>query len=530
MWMGRLVASSCALAACMEKSLFFRWPFRSSQDAAQSPPWVSDPATAEERVFVGRIHRRLSFIFGSLFLLMALGSGISLYLAGSLLFQSKQTAKQNEQVYAVANMHSSLHHYFSSLQRARLTGTTISEPLTKAYLTDLKFLMASFEQSGGTKKNVDQFHEIISEVEDLAQRVNQQAANGPISATNPFGSEELRMMEATEQRIQIFAHLLSTQLDTAQRLDIQEIQKKMTIVAGFNAAFILLAALAMMASSLYFYRAIALPLRRLANAAIQITDWKPHEQLPITSNDEIGALSHALNTMAKELRKHEENLKGTATVEERERLAQELHDSIAQDLALIHLKLAEVESSIRSAGNPAAEQTVREVRKIAGDSYENVRQAIFGLRSNAAKNLPFIAALREHLRDFSDRIHIPIDLRIDDAELKGLSPLAEIQLIRIIHEALSNVFKHAQATTSAVVFRRDGNLLSVTVEDDGQGFAPGRIAEPKFHFGLKTMKERAETLGGKCMVDSAPGKGTRVTVLFPFEEDSNETNPAAARR
>jgi signal transduction histidine kinase len=483
---------------------------------------------AEEAVFVGRIHRRLSLIFGCLFLLMVVGGGISLYLAGSLLLQSQQTAKQNEQVYAIANMHSSLHHFFSSMQRARLTGTNISASLIKAYLTDLKFLMASYEQSGGAKENLEKIREIIGDVETLAERVNRQAANGPISAANPFGSEELRMMEATEQRIQIFAHLLTTQLDTAQRRDIQEIQKKMKIVAGFNAVFILLAILAMMASSLYFYRAIALPLRRLANAAIQITDWKLHKQLPVTSRDEIGALSHALNTMAKELRKHEESLKGTATIEERERLAQELHDSIAQDLALIHLKLAEVERGIHSPGNAAADETVREIRKIAADSYEDVRQAIFGLRTTAARNLPFVAALKEYLREFSQRIHIPIDLRIQDSELKGLSPLAEIQLIRIIHEALSNVFKHAQATTSTVVFQRDGNLLKVTVEDNGRGFAPAQIADPKFHFGLKTMKERAEALGGRCMVDSAPGKGTRIVVLFPFEEDVNETNPADA--
>jgi nitrate/nitrite-specific signal transduction histidine kinase len=514
----------------MESSVSLQRAISSSQATSLPVSWTDNPAMAKNTVFVGRIHRKLSLVFGCLFLLMVLGGGISLYLAGSLLLQSQQTAKQSEQVYAIANMHSSLHHFFSSMQRARLTGTRISESLTKAYLTDLKFLLASYEQSGGAKETVEKVREIIGDVETLVERVNQQAANGPISAANPFGSEELRMMEATEQRIQIFAHLLSTRLDTAQRRDIQEIQKKMKIVAGFNAVFILLATLAMMASSLYFYRAIALPLRRLAQAALQITDWKPHEQLPVTSKDEMGALSHALNTMAKELRKHEESLKGTATIEERERLAQELHDSIAQDLALIHLKLAEVTSDIHSTGNAAAEETVREVRKIAADSYENVRQAIFGLRTTAARNLPFIAALKEYLREFSQRIHIPVDLRIQDSELKGLSPLAEIQLIRIIHEALSNVFKHAQATISTVAFQREGNILKVTVEDNGRGFVPGQMAEKKFHFGLQTMKERAEALRGRCMIDSAPGKGTRVVVLFPFEEDSHETNPAAAGR
>lgn len=485
---------------------------------------------AEEAVFVGRIHRKLSLVFGCLFLLMLLGGGISLYLAGSLLLQSQQTAKQNEQVYAIANMHVSLNHFFSSMQRARLTGTSISEPLTKAYLTDFKFLMASYEQSGGAKENVEKIREIIGDIESLVDRINRQAASGPVPAASVFGSEELRMIEAAEQRIEIFAHQLTTQLNTVQRRDIQEVQKKMKIVAGFNVVFILLATLAMMASSLYFYRAIALPLRRLAHAAIQITDWKLHEQLPVTSKDEIGALSHALNTMAKELRKHEDSLRGIATIEERERIAQELHDSVAQDLALIHIKLAEVESGVHSAGNPATEETVREIRKIAGDSYEDVRQAIFGLRTTAPKNLPFVAALKEYLREFSQRIHIPVELCVRDSELKGLSPLVEIQLIRIIHEALSNVFKHAQATASSVVFQREGNLLKVTVEDNGKGFAPGRMADPKFHFGLKTMKERAETLGGRFTVDSAPGKGTRVVVLFPFEEESNETHSAAAGR
>ena len=119
---------------------------------------------AEEAVFVGRIHRRLSLIFGCLFLLMVVGGGISLYLAGSLLLQSQQTAKQNEQVYAIANMHSSLHHFFSSMQRARLTGTNISASLIKAYLTDLKFLMASYEQSGGAKENLEKIREIIGDV------------------------------------------------------------------------------------------------------------------------------------------------------------------------------------------------------------------------------------------------------------------------------------------------------------------------------------------------------------------------------
>jgi signal transduction histidine kinase len=489
-----------------------------------------DPAGGEEPAFVGRLNRKLSMVFGSFVLLMLVGGGTSLYLAGSVLLQSRQTAKQSEQVYAIGQLHSSLHHFFSSMQRARLGGTRISDSLREAYLTDLKFLLANYENAGGAAEYVDRIREIIADVEALSDRINGQISSGLLSSGDLFGTEELRMIEATEQRIQIFAHRLSTQLDAAQKRDIEEMQNKMKVVASFNAAFIVLAAVCMIASSLYFYRAIALPLRRLAHAAIEITDWKLHDPLPITSKDEIGAVSYALNIMAKELRKHEDSLRGIATVEERERIAQELHDSVAQDLALIHLKLAEIESSMPSGADPSAKENVREIRKIAADSYEDVRQAIFGLRTVSSKNLPFLPALKEYLREFGERIHIPVELRVRVGELTGLSPLAEIQLIRIIHEALSNIFKHAQATASAVTVERDDGLLKVTVEDNGKGFAPETIAGEKFHFGLQTMKERAETLGARLCVESAPGQGTRVVVVFPVEERPHEANPPAAGR
>jgi signal transduction histidine kinase len=503
---------------------------RSSSPSPFHATRFHDPTILDEPVFVGRLNRKLSMVFGSFFFLALVGGGTSLYLAGSVFLQSRQTAKQSEQVYAIGQIHSSLHHFFSSMQRARLGGTRISDPLREAYLTDLKFLLASYEHAGGAEEHANRIREIIVDVELLSDRINQQVSTGMLSSGDFFGTEELRMIEATEQRIQIFAHKLSAQLDAAHKRDIEETQNKMKVVATFNAAFIVLAVLGMVAASLYFYRAIALPLRRLAQAALEITDWKLHDPLPVTSRDEIGALSHALNIMAKELRKHEDSLKGIATIEERERIAQELHDSLAQDLALIHLQLAEVESSIRSSADAPARDRVREIRKIAADSYEDVRQAIFGLRTVASKNLPFIPALKEYLREFGERIHIPVELDVRGGELTGLSPLAEIQLIRIIHEALSNVFKHAQATASTVTVERDDGLLKVTVEDNGKGFAPERIAGEKFHFGLQTMKERAEALGARLRVDSAPGQGTRVVVLFPLEERLYEANPSPGSR
>ena len=160
-------------------------------------------------------------------------------------------------------------------------------------------------------------------------------------------------------------------------------------------------------------------------------------------------------------------------------------------------------------------------------AYEDIRQAMFGLRTMVSRGLGFIPTLTEYLHDFSELRKIPIDLRINNADAFRFSPPVEIQLIRIIHEALTNVFKHAQASHSAVKFEREGDATKITIEDDGKGFIPEQVMQKKLHFGLKTMRERAEAIGGKLAVESAPGKGTRVIVILPFKERPDETHSLA---
>jgi two-component system, NarL family, sensor histidine kinase DegS len=109
---------------------------------------------------------------------------------------------------------------------------------------------------------------------------------------------------------------------------------------------------------------------------------------------------------------------------------------------------------------------------------------------------------------------------MDTSEAIRLLPRAETQLVRIIHEALTNTFKHSAATWSEVKFARAGDYAKVTIEDNGKGFFVDKISGEKLHFGLQTMKERAESVGGKLNVDSAPGKGTRIVVFLPVAEAS----------
>jgi two-component system sensor histidine kinase DegS len=91
-------------------------------------------------------------------------------------------------------------------------------------------------------------------------------------------------------------------------------------------------------------------------------------------------------------------------------------------------------------------------------------------------------------------------------------------LIRIVHEALTNVFKHAKARNGTVSFALDGGYAKVIIEDDGKGFVAHESANNNLHFGLKTMRERAEAVGGKLTIASAPGKGTRIIVDLPLDE------------
>lgn len=227
------------------------------------------------------------------------------------------------------------------------------------------------------------------------------------------------------------------------------------------------------------------------------------------------AIGHELG-MAIENFQLSQQLEAMAVVRERERIAQELHDSLAQDLALLHLKVVQAELALRGNGAPEVRENLKEMRQIAGGAYDDIRQAIFGLRTMISKGMGLIPTLVEYLHDFSELRKMSVDLSLDGAENLRLSPQMEIQLIRIIHEALTNIFKHAQATKSRVKFELDGEFAKVTIEDDGRGFVREKAAGKGLHLGLQTMRERAESVGGKLDVVTAPGQGTKVIVSLPI--------------
>ncbi len=216
-----------------------------------------------------------------------------------------------------------------------------------------------------------------------------------------------------------------------------------------------------------------------------------------------------------------QKLEALAVVAERERIARELHDNLAQVLGYLRMRVGLIQRGVEAGDLGSVGALLTEVGEALAEAYADVREAILGLRSRVGVERPWLEALREYVGRFGAQSGLLVEFSADpEAEQIKLPPRAEVQLLRIIQEALSNVRKHARASRVGVEVRVDraGGRLKVEVADDGCGFEPEKPVGPG-HFGLAVMRERAELAGGRLWVDSAPGRGTRVAVEIPLSEE-----------
>jgi two-component system nitrate/nitrite sensor histidine kinase NarX len=217
-------------------------------------------------------------------------------------------------------------------------------------------------------------------------------------------------------------------------------------------------------------------------------------------------------------------------VAERDRIARELHDSIAQVLGVIHLRLRSLEPQVRDVSGNRAATEISDIAEIADEAYKDVREAILGLRESVTSAGGLEGALGEYLRKYARQTGIKTTLRCDEAARRALLPRSEVQLLRVVQEALTNVRKHAGAHHVAVSLSEDDGVVTLAVVDDGSGFDSSRLEEALDHgFGLASMRERVEQIGGTLKVHTAPGTGTRVVVQLQQEETRAAHAPDAAR-
>ena len=216
-----------------------------------------------------------------------------------------------------------------------------------------------------------------------------------------------------------------------------------------------------------------------------------------------------------------EQVGNIAVVEERARLAREMHDSLAQVLAYVNTKAQAVEKLLHRQRFDEASRQIEQLSAATRDVYLDVREGILALRSQPSRGRTLEGSLRDFLDSWQEQCGVAASLDMT-SELE-VSPAVELQLMRIIQEALANVRKHAAASRVEVALIRQDGALGVRVSDDGCGFdLAGRASDSaprdpggRPRFGLAIMRERAEAIGGTLSVDSTPGQGTEIRVVVP---------------
>ena len=215
-----------------------------------------------------------------------------------------------------------------------------------------------------------------------------------------------------------------------------------------------------------------------------------------------------------ELMRHAATVEQLATSRERNRLARELHDTLAHTLSAMAVQL----EGARSLWDHEPDQARRMVdRSLAGarSGLTEARRAIAALRASALEELGLVVALEKMADDMSETTSVRVDAVIDDVGV--LDPSVEQVTYRIADEALTNVVRHSGASQATVRMSRDGRRLVLSVADDGGGFDPATAGDDGA-YGLAGMRERAELVGGVLDIESRVGTGT--TVRFSVESRS----------
>jgi signal transduction histidine kinase len=262
-----------------------------------------------------------------------------------------------------------------------------------------------------------------------------------------------------------------------------------------------------------------------ANAALAAGDLA--RRVDDRSVDEIGKLGRQFNTMADQLA---ENLRALrvladqnaqlaeraaqlATVEERNRLARDLHDSISQELFSLSMLAAAARRQIEIKPATAASQ-LEEIQATAQRALQETRSLIFALRPAALDDRGLVPALRDLVAAAEERQGLRIELSISGERRLPLE--YEQALFRIVQEALANVARHSGVRAAQIALCYDDGSVALTIGDQGRGFdysAPHGAGS----IGLESMAERATALGGTLNVASAPGRGTTVSLTLPTQ-------------
>ncbi len=268
-------------------------------------------------------------------------------------------------------------------------------------------------------------------------------------------------------------------------------------------------------------RLVVAKLGRLVGAIQSLSRGDLDQTVAIESNDEIGELAVAFNRMIEELH-DKEILRGrllekiiTAQEDERRRIARELHDESSQALTSLMVGLRALEGATCLE---EVRDTTDRLRTVAAQTLDGLHNLALELRPSVLDDLGLVAALKRYVRDYAAGFGLDADFEVVGLEEKRLTPQVQTTLYRVVQEALTNVVRHAGASSVSVLLEQRGDSVIGIVEDDGCGFdVDSVLTSGQFRrLGLHGMQERTSLVGGRLTVESTPGVGTTVFIEIPL--------------
>ncbi len=423
-----------------------------------------------------------------------------------------------------------------SVQEIRLSVSGLSEPPGDFLLTNDPTARQKFRSALNSIQNR------ISEYETIHQQ-HSHSVQHTLSANDLIKATSSDLVKMTQLESAIFdgidpddrlANLLELKIletSSINRLnqilqnaeeDIESAQSKHETVErnafiGLGVSAILAVGMAL-GFAYSFSRSISEPMTQLVKAADQIAGGALSEPVQVKASGEINRLANAFERMRLSLVQERGQARLLAVLEERDRIGREMHDGLAQVLGYVNTKAQAVREFLKSGESHVAERQIDELVTAAQEAYTDAREVIVGLLMNRVGQRDFRELLGEYIEQFTRRNEIAADLTVSPAWISQvITPTVQVQLLRIVQEALTNVRKHANADHVKVGLDIEDGQAVIRVEDNGRGFNLSRLLRPDYsRYGLRTMRERAQAIGGRFRIESAIEKGTCIIVWVPL--------------
>ncbi len=292
-----------------------------------------------------------------------------------------------------------------------------------------------------------------------------------------------------------------------------------TIIPIMGISFLIFTLIAGIAGTIYgsvAARGLSTRLDRLSEGTQAWSQGDFTQLVEDASGDEIGQLAYNLNQMAGQLQQLMETRRELVVVDERNRIARELHDSAKQQAFAAAAQISAARK-LMPKDPGAAETRIEEAERLIYDLRKELTILIEELRPAALEDKGLASAVRAYAEDWSRQNGI--ELQVNAKHERSLPLDVEQMIFRIIQEALANIARHSQASSVEIGLVYDKLDITCTIIDDGLGYD---TKEKSGGFGIRSMQERANALGSEVTFETAPGKGTRISFTVALEKSEKE--------